>query len=805
MKRILLSFFIAGAIFVSTASRLRAQNADVQVIHNCADTNAQLVDIYVNGALTLDDFAFRTATNFISLPAALPYQVGIAPSTSTSVADVIANFNLTLQSGHRYVVMATGVLDTVSYAANPDGRSIAFDLVVQDNISPASADTNNVDIIVMHGSTDAPTVDVVPVGTSTPAVDNAAFRDFSAYLNLPATSLSLNLTPGNDNSNILASYIADLTGLGGGSAVVFASGFLDPSTNQNGAAFGLFAALPSGAVIQLPENTNALLQVIHNAADPAADTVDIYADGSLLLDDFVFRQATPYIEVPAGAPLNIAVAPGTSTSVADTITSFTVTLQPGQTYVAVANGVLDTTAFSVNPSSQSIAFNLWLRSGMTTASASSGTVDLTALHGATDALTVDVLLQSVATPLIDGLTYGEFSSTLTVGANAYVLNVTPSSFNNVILASYDADLTAAGGASAVLFASGFLNPAANNGGSAFGLFAAFADGSVIELPAHNSARVQVIHNAADVIADSVDVYAGAVLLIPGFAYRTATPFVEVPAGQPIQIGIALANSTSAADTIAGLGTTLNLTPGQTYIILANGVTDPAQYAANPDGRSTAFQFIVKENVREQAAVAGEVDFFIVHGCTDAPTVDVLANNTITLADNAAYTDATGYLNVPAASYTIGITPAAGTPVLLEYTADLTTLGGQSAVVFASGFLTPSANQNGSAFGLYAALTDGTVIPFQQLINGVSDATVETFSAVYPNPASGELRVVAMSDFTGKTTCTVSDAFGRIVSMNPIELRGRNGRIDVSGLPNGVYHLTLTAEDRQVRASFVIAR
>lgn len=805
MKRILLNFLIAGGFFALNSVQLRAQNADVQVIHNCADTNAQLVDVYVNGVLTLDDFAFRTATNFISLPAALPYQVGIAPSTSTSVADVIANFNLTLQAGHRYVVMATGVLDTTSYAANPDGRSTAFDLVVQDNISPASADTNNVDIIVMHGSTDAPTVDVVPAGSNTPVVDNAAFRDFSSYLNLPATSLTLNLTPGNDNSNILASYIADLTGLGGGAGVVFASGFLDPSTNQNGAAFGLFAALPSGTVVQLPANTTALLQVIHNAADPAADTVDIYADGALLLDDFIFRQATPYVEVPAGAPLNIAVAPGTSTSVADTITSFTVTLQPGQTYVAVANGVLDTTTFAVNPSNQSIAFNLWLRSGMTTSSATSGTVDLTALHGATDALTVDVLLQSVSTPLIDGLTYGEFSNTLTVGANAYVLNVTPSSFNNVILASYDADLTAAGGGSAVLFASGFLNPAANNGGAAFGLFAAFADGSVIELPAHNAARVQVIHNAADVIADSVDVYAGAVLLIPNFTFRTATPFVEVPTGQPIQIGIALANSSSAADTIPGLGTTLNLTAGQTYVILANGVTNPSQYAANPDGRSTAFQFIVKENVREQAAVSGDVDFFIVHGCTDAPTVDVLANNTITLADNAAYTDATGYLNVPAASYTVGITPAAGTPVLLEYIADLSTLGGQSAVVFASGFLTPSANQNGSAFGLYAALTDGTVVPFQPLINAINDVAVEAPAALYPNPASGELRIVSKTDFAVNTTYTVTDAFGRIVSVNPLESNGSSARIDVSTLSNGVYHLTLVSAERQVRASFVIAR
>ena len=84
----------------------------------------------------------------------------------------------------------------------------------------------------------------------------------------------------------------------------------------------------------------ARLQVIHNAADPGAVAVDIYLNGTLLLDNFGFREATPYIDAPAGTPINIGVAGPNSTSVADTIKNFNVTLTANETYVAIANGVL---------------------------------------------------------------------------------------------------------------------------------------------------------------------------------------------------------------------------------------------------------------------------------------------------------------------------------------------------------------------------------------------------------------------------------------------------------------------------------
>ena len=89
-----------------------------------------------------------------------------------------------------------------------------------------------------------------------------------------------------------------------------------------------------------------------------AAEVDVYVNGDLLLDDFAFRAATPYIDVPAGVVLEIGVAPGTSTGPGDIIATFPVTLAVNETYAVIANGVLDPDQFAPNPDGRSIGFTI---------------------------------------------------------------------------------------------------------------------------------------------------------------------------------------------------------------------------------------------------------------------------------------------------------------------------------------------------------------------------------------------------------------------------------------------------------------
>ncbi|MGH1366308.1 MAG: DUF4397 domain-containing protein [Calditrichia bacterium] len=778
-----------------------ANTARVQVIHNAADPGAALVDVYLNGGLLLDDFAFRDATSFIDAPAGTPIDIGVAGPNSGGVGDTLANFNVTLTPGETYVVVANGVLDPTAFAPNPDGRSTAFTLFVNPLGQEASTDPATVEFSALHGSSDAPTVDVDARGVAT-LVNDAAYGDITGYVGVPPAAYTLDVKDATGTVTV-ASFAADLSGLAGGAAQVFASGFLDPSANQNGAAFGLFAALPTGDVVEFPAITTARVQVIHNAADPAAAIVDVYLNGGLLLDDFAFRDATAFIDAPAGTPLDIGVAGPNSGGVGDTLANFTATLTAGETYVIIANGVLDPTAFAPNPDGRSTAFGLFINPVGQEASSDPATVEFAAVHGSSDAPTVDVDARGVAT-LVDNAAYGDITGYIGVPPAAYTLDVKDGS-GAVTVASFAADLSGLAGGAATVFASGFLDPSANQNGAAFGLFAALPTGDIVEFPAINTARVQVIHNAADPGAAVVDIYLNGGILLDDFAFRDATAFIDAPAGTPIDIGVAGPNSGGVGDTLANFNVTL--TPGETYVVIANGVLDPSAFAPNPDGRSTAFGLFINPTGQEASTDVNTVEFSALHGSSDAPTVDVVARGVATLVDDAAYGDITGYVGVPAASYTLDVTDASGSTVVASFTADLSGLAGGAAQVFASGFLTPSANQNGPAFGLFAALPNGDVVEFSPIVgieDDLLDGTINNFELEqnYPNPFNPTTTIRYSIPQSSDVTVTIFNIAGQKVATLVSERQSAGAYtldFNAAQFPSGVYFYQINA------GSFVSSR
>lgn len=244
------TLFTTLTLLALTAGLAMAQTATVQVIHNSPDPAAASVDIYIGMGTTepaIPDFGYRQATGLVDLPADTELMIGVAPGNSMDSDDVLAWFPVTLPAGSKTVVMATGVLDPGSIS-NPDGVDTGFTLAVNELVTMASS--GNVGLLAYHGAPDAPTVDVVAAGVG-PVFSGLAFKQFQGYGEVPAGTYTLQITPAGLNGSVLFQYEAALDGLGGGTAVVFASGTLSGST------FGLFAALNDGTVLELPISTVA--------------------------------------------------------------------------------------------------------------------------------------------------------------------------------------------------------------------------------------------------------------------------------------------------------------------------------------------------------------------------------------------------------------------------------------------------------------------------------------------------------------------------------------------------------------------
>jgi hypothetical protein len=246
-----MKYLVILAVMLLLPAAYATDGARLQVVHNAADPGAAEVDVWVNGDLFIDNFEFREATPFVDVPAGANLQIGIAPPSSVSAAESLATFDVVLDAGQKYI--ANGVLTPGDFSDNPDSESTAFTLLVAgDAQEEGMSGSGNVDLLALHGATDAPEVDVVARGFGI-IVDDLQYKGFAGYVSVPAASYILDITPSDDNEVGVACYDVDLSGLGGGAALVFASGFLNPSANQDGETFGLFAALPNGDVIELPE------------------------------------------------------------------------------------------------------------------------------------------------------------------------------------------------------------------------------------------------------------------------------------------------------------------------------------------------------------------------------------------------------------------------------------------------------------------------------------------------------------------------------------------------------------------------
>lgn len=263
-----------------------SQTSRVQLVHNAADPQAAVVDVYLNGTKAFDNVSFRKATPFTNVPANTPLVIGIAPATSTGYKDTIGTITLDpLRPGRAYSMIATGVLDSTKFRRNPNGKAINFQIAVLEGALEASSEAGKTAVRAAHYATDAPRVTIA--SSSTTYASNVTYGDAAATYS--------NVTPANDtlwvsgeDGKRIRGYVCDLRGQNK-AFLALASGFFVPDSNQTGPAFKLILVDANG-------NVNSSLQEVEPGTTSVEELLD--ASGAWVVGPIPAREALR-IDIPA--------------------------------------------------------------------------------------------------------------------------------------------------------------------------------------------------------------------------------------------------------------------------------------------------------------------------------------------------------------------------------------------------------------------------------------------------------------------------------------------------------------------------
>jgi hypothetical protein len=266
---------------------------EIQFVNNSADPTigSSGLDIYIDGDRPeeLNNLSFRDATPFLDLNTGV-YDIAVAPANSVSSGDAFAFFTVTVDAGASMLAVTSGVRAPNDFEPNPDGESTAFRLLVKEGIR-TTATSGEIDVLVHHGSTDTPGIDLL-TRSGDEIEGDASYTDFAPYTGINAEAYTFDVAT-SDRSDVVASVAANFQSAPADAVILMASGFLDPSANQGGPGFALIAVYPDGSVATFPA---AKLPVVINEVDsdtPGSDTeefLELYNHSpvaSVVLDSYV--------------------------------------------------------------------------------------------------------------------------------------------------------------------------------------------------------------------------------------------------------------------------------------------------------------------------------------------------------------------------------------------------------------------------------------------------------------------------------------------------------------------------------------
>ncbi len=815
---------LASAVFFTA----NAQSARFQLIHNAADPSMDTVDVYVNG-FKYDNIAFRQATSLLSVTSG-SVKFNINDRNSIDSSDlVLKRLTLTLAANSNSVIMITGLNNTANFSANPNSLNTGITLITK-NITTFAAGNGKVQINIFHGITDAPGVDVV----SKPAISTGTLPSNLRFAQVNASNLFFNNVPTYlemrvaGSSAALKAYSVNLTSFNQKMLSVFASGFVNPTANQNGNSFGVFAVDTNGIVVELQEATR--LQFIHNAADVALQSFDVYFNNNKVISALNFREATPFLTVNAG---NTQVRVSTANQ-NDTLYFIpSINLATGKSYLAMAMGLKDSSTYAANPDGVNRLLNINGYDSMPESSLLAGSFQYLVANGNTDAPQLSFNKVPSQTSVISNLKYGDFSA-LRTDNTGYIFNISNGS-KSEYNGAYSLNATAYLNQSGVVFTSGFYRAAGNPTNAAtFKVMLALSNGTVIELTRLQN-KLQFIHNSPDTTIRNVDIYANGIKIVNDLGFRNATGIANgTDAYVPVRINLTKGN---AVDTSNALWSISMLPDSNFNVAIAYGFTG-ASYRTNPEGISTAFgvkMITPGKIVSTFPTPSNEVIFF--HGGVNVGKLNIQADQeALFVAKNTSYGALYKYSPTKGnAGATYNVNDAVTGKGLLSSNINFVGRSGLAGVMFASGFLLDLRNYVDSslvagkyvrkdsaynkadsifnkanpnfALNFYIAWSNGIVDSFESVKfrTGTNEIIENNNFLMYPNPANENVSIVFNANQKSEGNVNLFDIKGALVkSINTQLVAGMNSvNLSLTDLPKGMYFVQINSNESTLTKKLII--
>lgn len=309
------------------------------------------------------------------------------------------------------------------------------------------------------------------------------------------------------------------------------------------------------------------------------------------------------------------------------------------------------------------------------------------------------------------------------------------------------------------------------------------------------ATAQLVHNSADPAFASVDIYVNDELAISGFDFRSSLSGVELPSEQEVTLGIAAEGSADIA-----LSTEYVFSESGNYLIIVDGVGDPAEFDTNPNGAPIEAAVRIYSDILSMEPEGDSNIMYFSHGSTDTPNVSVTITNDPPTATDTGFGDIQDDTPILDAdlNYIYVFGPSPDEPLfILE--ADLSMYSGQIIGLFASGFLDPSENQGGEALAFFAVRENGDMIDLRDVpLSNEETTDVPTAFALeqnYPNPFNPTTAIEYALPKQTQVRLEVYNLMGQRVAtlVNGTESAGRHTvSFDASRLSSGMYVYRLEA-------------